>query len=187
MVGINRKELESNFNKTVRVLNRKIECVFISYQNKDKEKAKKIADYILSAGIDVYFDQYDQDLKIEYQSTQPKRVTDALCKGIDTSSHMLVIVSPTTLQSKWVPFEIGYGYDKTDLAVLTLKGIPKGSLPEYLRTSTVIRDIDDLNKKISSIKGLDGEVLLERKEISSLKNVLNPIREVMDNILLDNY
>jgi len=187
MTGINRKELESNFNETVRVFNRKIECIFISYQRKDKEKAKKIADYLIRAGLDIYFDEYDEDLKIKYQITQPKRVTDALCKGINNSSHMLVIVSLTTLESKWVPFEIGYGYDKTDLAILTLKGIPKGSLPEYLRTAKVIRDIDDLNKKISLIKGIEREVLLERKEISSWKNVLNPIREVMDNMLLDNY
>ena len=33
---------------------------------------------------------------------------------------MLVIVSPTTMKSNWVPFEIGFGYDKTELSVLTL-------------------------------------------------------------------
>lgn len=34
-------------------------CVFISHQRNDKAVAKAIADYILKAGIDVYFDEYD--------------------------------------------------------------------------------------------------------------------------------
>lgn len=34
-------------------------CVFISHQQKDKPAAKIIANYLLSCGIDVYFDEYD--------------------------------------------------------------------------------------------------------------------------------
>jgi len=36
---------------------------------------------------------------------------------------MLVVVSPNTIYSNWVPWEVGYGYDNTHLGVLTLKGI----------------------------------------------------------------
>ena len=34
-------------------------CIFISHNRKDKEAAKAIADYILKAGIHIYFDEYD--------------------------------------------------------------------------------------------------------------------------------
>lgn len=50
--------------------------MFISHQQKDKESAKKIADYLMGAGIDVYFDAYDSDLKIHHQSNNAKAVTD---------------------------------------------------------------------------------------------------------------
>ena len=39
-------------------------CVFISHQRNDKAVAKAIADYILTAGIDVYFDEYDTSIDI---------------------------------------------------------------------------------------------------------------------------
>ncbi|NHF59988.1 toll/interleukin-1 receptor domain-containing protein [Flavobacteriaceae bacterium TP-CH-4] len=165
----------------------KVKCVFISYQNKDKSDAKKVADYLIGAGIDVYFDEYDKDLKLSNQGKHPGNVTDSLCKGINNSSHMLVIVSPTTLISKWVPFEIGFGYDKTDLAVLCLKGIPRGGLPGYIRTAKVIRDIYDLNVKISNIKGVGKETLLENKMLYSHSSIENPLNNVMDKSIIMKY
>lgn len=64
---------------------------------------------------------------------------------------MLVLVSPNTLYSTWVPFEIDYGHDKTELFVLCLKGIQKGGLPGYVKTAKVIRDIYDLNNFLLEI------------------------------------
>ena len=34
-------------------------CIFISHQKRDADTAKKIADYFITSGIDVYFDEYD--------------------------------------------------------------------------------------------------------------------------------
>ena len=33
-------------------------CIFISHQKEDTESCRQIADYLLAAGIDVYFDEY---------------------------------------------------------------------------------------------------------------------------------
>lgn len=162
-----------------------VKCVFISYQKDDKYSAIKVAEYLEKSGIDVYIDIYDTDLKFSVQSNNPKAVTDLILKGINNSSHMIAIISPNTIQSKWVPFEIGYGYDKTDLAVLCLRGIAKGSLPEYTRTASIIRDIYDLNNYISRILSKDKITMIQNKLIFDENNYTNPLRNVMDSLIKD--
>lgn len=130
-----------------------IKCVFISHQKDDSYFCRKIADYLINAGIDVYFDEYDTDLRIYRQSSNPKFVVDAIKKGINSSTHMLCVFSLNTLYSKWVPWEVGYGYDKTNLSALTLKGITDSHLPEYLKTIPIIRGTKSLNDYISNIEG----------------------------------
>lgn len=65
---------------------------------------------------------------------------------------MLCVFSQNTLYSKWVPWEIGYGYDRTNLSALTLKGITDAQLPEYLKTVPIIRGTKTLNEYISNIE-----------------------------------
>lgn len=186
-MAINRFYYPTKYESRAKVLALGVKCIFISHQQKDKEAAKKIADYLLAAGIDIYFDEYDKDLKIQNQGKNPKGVTQAICNGINNSSHMLVVVSPNTLLSTWVPFEIGYGFEKTDLAVLCLKGIPKGGLPEYIRTAKIIRDIHDLNVLIANTTGKSKEILIETKMMNNYSNNLNPLASVMDSIISDQY
>lgn len=185
-MALNRFYYPYKYNTRRDFLSTNVICVFISYQQRDKEQAEKIADYIQNAGVDVYIDKYDAELKVHHQNKDPKKVTEAICRGINNSSHMLVIVSPNTVYSTWVPFEIGYGFDKTDLAVLCLKGIPKGGLPEYIRTAPVIRDFVDLNVKLGSLTARYKENLLE-KGTSSEYSSINPVYEVMDTVMGDQY
>lgn len=187
MPGKNRYYSSTKYQSRSQAVSLGIKCVFISHQKRDKDAAKKIADYLLNAGIDVYFDEYDRDLKIEHQSGNPKGVTKSICNGINNSSHMLVVVSPNTLASTWVPFEIGYGYDKTELNVLCLKGISKGALPEYVRTTPIIRDIYDLNNYISYRTGKTKESLIENKMFSAYDSIYNPLSSVMDSVINDSY
>lgn len=165
----------------------KDKCVFISYQSNDRDAAKKIADYILAGGVDVYFDQYDTDLRIFHQTQEPKLLVQALCKGINKSSHMLVVVSPTSLNSKWIPFEIGFGYDKTKVITLCLKNIPVKGLPEYIQTTPIIRDIYDLNKQLSNWSNSSQDVLSKAERIFDHENLYNPLTSVMDSLIVDSY
>lgn len=151
MAGINLAKQDLNFLTESRKLTG-IKCIFLSHQQKDKEVCSKIADYLMNANIDVYFDEYDLDLKIYRQSNRPEGVVNSIKKGINNSSHTLVVVSRNTMNSTWVPWEIGYGYDKTHLGVLTLKGITNESLPDYLKTAPLlIRGTKSLNEYLSSI------------------------------------
>jgi len=160
-----------------------ITCVFISHQQKDKNEAKKVADFLVGAGIDVYFDEYDVDLKIHHQTNNAKAVTEAIKKGINNSSHMLVMVSPNTMYSTWVPFEVGYGHDKTDLNVLCLKGIRQGHLPEYLKTSRIVRDIYDINLFVSKTTGQSEVRLMNESKIYSHNSSFHPLSSIMDVII----
>lgn len=123
-------------------------CVFISHQRADKPAAKKIADFLLSKGIDVYFDEYDQSI----DRSNPDKLTASIQRGIDFSKYMLILISPNTLYSKWVPWEVGYGYNKVEMSVLTLKGIREDQLPEYLQTTKVRRNYAALRTLIQEIK-----------------------------------
>ncbi len=178
MKGENRSKLTED-----RIFSRKnldIKCVFISHQKDDASICRKIADYLINAGIDVYFDEYDDDLKFYRQTNNPKNVVDSIKKGINKSSHMLCAFSQNTLYSKWVPWEIGYGYDRTNLSALTLKGITDAQLPEYLKTVPIIRGTKTLNEYISNIERKEeyrmfSEGLLMRNSESS-----HPLDDYLD-------
>ena len=157
-----------------------IKCVFLSHQQKDKDICRKISDYLLAADIDVYFDEDDEDLKIFRQSYRPEGVVDSIRNGINSSSHMLVVVSPNTIYSSWVPWEVGFGYDKTHLSVLTLKGIKDESLPDYLKTASIIRGTKSLNTFLSNITG-NYEYLMEQHNLIKSASTMNhPLDNYLD-------
>lgn len=146
-------------------------CIFISHQKADKDAAKKIADFLLSKGIDVYFDEYDRSI----DRSNPDKLTTSIKRGIDFSNYMLVLISPNTLSSKWVPWEVGYGYDKVELSVLTLKGIKEELLPEYLKTTKVRRNYAALQSLIQQIK----PELINESQVRMFSST-HPLFEILD-------
>ncbi len=158
--------------------------VFICFQKQDRDEAKIIADYLLSVEIPVYLGELDNELDNELDKTNinndPKAIITGIKKGINSSTHMFCILSPNSLTSKWVPFEIGYGYDVTDLAILTLKGIKNSELPDYIKTKPIIRDIYDVNKFV--IKQGKGHIL-ESKMFSEYSSIIHPLYEIMDTVI----
>lgn len=154
--------------------------VFIAHQKSDRVEAKKISDYLRSVNIEVYFDEFDKELLSALQENNPKKVVNAIKKGVKKCSHMLCLISPNTLYSKWVPFEVGYGYDRTVLATLTLKGIENKEIPDYIKAAPIIRDIYDINKLV---KSLGNKYLFESKNYSNYQSSLHPLNNVMDKII----
>lgn len=164
MAGINRA-LKHYQHLTESRSNIGIKCIFLSHQQKDKDVCRKIADYLTAADIDVYFDEDDEDLKFYRQTNRPEGVVESIRTGIKNSSHMLVVVSPNTMYSTWVPWEVGYGFDHISLGVLTLKGITNDGLPDYLKTAPIlVRGTKSLNSYLSRIAGKD-QLVMERAEL----------------------
>lgn len=151
-------------------------CVFISHQRNDKEVAKTIANYISRSGLDIYFDEYDASINRD----DPWSVVNAIKKGIQKSTHMLCILSQNALQSKWMPWEIGYGYDRLHVAGITVKEISKDALPEYLQIVPVLRGTKSLNSYIATTIGkLEGTLINEQK-IFSASMAKHPLDDVLD-------
>jgi hypothetical protein len=154
--------------------------VFISHQKLDREPCAQIAKYLIAVGIDVYFDEFDKELQVATQNNDPLGVVTAIKKGVNQSTHMLCVISPNTLNSKWVPFEVGYGYDKTQLATLTLKGIKNSELPDYIKIAPIIRDIYDINKFIEKY---GNKYLFETRKFSDYSSYSHPLINIMDSII----
>lgn len=178
MAGINRA-LKLNESQAGINLSASVKCVFISHHKSDMEYCKKVAAYIMKAGVDVYLDEYDYDLKHQVQTSNPVGVVRCIKKGINNSSHMLCVISPDTINSKWVPWEIGYGYDKTDIGALTLKGITAAHLPDYIKTVPVIRGTKSLNTYLAGIIGYSQSAL---ESVGYIKDHSEPIHS-LDNVL----
>ncbi len=179
MAGINRAH---SLNESKARINLSLgkECVFISHHKSDLDDCIKIADYLMRANIDVYLDEYDYDLKEQVQRQNPKGVVKCIRKGINNSTHMLCVLSSQTIYSKWVPWEIGYGYDKTDLGAITLKGIADSSLPDYLKTVKLIRGTKSLNKYISDIVGYSEGYLKMYNRIDEHTKQIHYLDSVLD-------
>lgn len=181
MIGINRKNISEQSASYRKQLDFK--CVFISHQKADATICKHIADYLIKAGIDVYFDEYDLDLKEFYQNNNPQGVVNSIKKGIKQSTHMLCVISQNTLNSKWVPWEIGYGYDKTQVAALTLKGIQDYQLPDYLKTVTLLRGTRTLNDYISNLVGEYKTKMFTSNRLVNESSYYHPLDNCLDRNL----
>lgn len=178
MAGLNRAlSLDESLIKS-HIAN-KVKCVFISHQKDDSEKCRLIARYIMNANIDVYFDEHDNDLKNYRQTNNPEGVVNSIKAGINKSSHMLCVISPNTIYSRWGPWEIGYGYENTIIGALTLKGINQTDLPDYLKTVHLLRGTKSLNEFIVELTGLTQFIL----EIRNFSESYSKPNHSLDNVL----
>ncbi len=145
-------------------------CIFISHQKQDRDIAEKIAVFLMDNGIDVYFDEMDPNAVKAGENNDNKGIVEAITKGIKKSTNMLCIISKNTQHSKWVPFEIGYGYEKKPF-VLLMGGVKVSDLPEYLQIATilpVISEIVDFENHLVKLEVTGGSRMINEQIISDL-------------------
>lgn len=125
-------------------------CVFISHKKEDAEFARNLSNYVMDKGINVYFDENDPILTKEHKS--PDEVVSAIKKGLEKSTHMIIVLSKMTLESNWVPWEVGFASAKDkEYRLLRLSDV-YGDIPEFYKIAQILNDYDDLDKYLSSIK-----------------------------------
>jgi hypothetical protein len=191
--GINKavSETENVSKKAVWLLESvpewQLPCVFMSYQRADERYATRVAEYITSKGINVFFDLKDSSLKFYNQTNKPKEVTNSIKKGIEESDYMIVIVSLTTMNSVWVPFEVGYAYEnmaEDKMVCLRHKDIVRSTLPHYLRTKQILEGFSELAEYLKWIREqckFVYESLEERHVVKTFsESVSNPLSEFLD-------
>lgn len=153
MIGENRalKTYKQIYN-SYSVSSKNKPCIFISHRSLDKDMVIKIGNYIMKAGIDIYLDIYDQNLQRADEAGDDRAITLYIQKGIEESSHIMCLLSPQTVGSWWVPYEIGFG-EKADkkISSLKLKSLSDNSIPSYIKVRKCLRNIRDLNNYLEEI------------------------------------
>ena len=124
--------------------------VFISHKKEDADFARHLSDYVMERGINVYFDENDPILAKEHKS--PDEVVNAIKKGLEKSTHMIIVLSKKTLESNWVPWEVGFASAKDkEYRLLRLNDV-LGEVPEFYKVAKILNDYEDLNNYLASMK-----------------------------------
>ena len=152
MAGINRALQE---NRVLAKSNESVStpCIFLSHISIDKSVAVAIGNYITrQGGIDIYLDINDQGLQDAANAGDAVRVTQFIERGVLHSTHIMCLVSASTVKSWWVPYELGFGKRSgKPLSTLKLKG--EVTLPAYLEVSEIIKGTKGLNAYLTAIRG----------------------------------
>jgi hypothetical protein len=127
-------------------------CIFLSHISVDKASATAVGNYITSRGdIDIYLDVNDVDLQDAVSKGNPAGITRFIERGLSKSSHIMCLVSASTVSSWWVPYELGFAKNAgKQLSTLKLKGeVP---LPAFLEIGDVIRGTKSLNDYLTRVR-----------------------------------
>ena len=149
--------------------------IFISHKKEDSYKAKEVYRYITKKWqFDAYLDEFDPHIS-------KHNVVDRIISNLRSATHLLVLFSEHTIQSMWVPFELGVSYEKEQgIGVLIW---PDGvnidyKLPEYLDEFPKLNCnkksyndkcyTNDLYKYLNTIKNYPNkQILMESMEYES--------------------
>ena len=144
-------------------------CVFISYSQQvagERVLAERIQKDLASRGVEAFRDESSIDPGTEWGQEIQRRLED-------WATHVLVIVSPTSMKSKWVQHEleaIHARYQNGTLTVLWLHPNRDTGLPEehWLRQVQRVR-----------VRGRDPAYVTEREWCGAIASALLP--EVEDS------
>jgi nucleoside 2-deoxyribosyltransferase len=153
--------------------------VFVSYSHVDKAVARQICQVLDECGIDYFRDEKS----IDWGGSIPAEVRAGLA-GCDV---VVVVVSPASLKSGWVHFEIGHAsaLDKPILPYLTH---PSLDLPAYIRDLRYTSDVESAKKYFESQPKRATRVVYEPENARLLKAIeraRNEMPELMDEIIYD--
>ena len=151
-------------------------CVFISHKKEDADFARNLSDYVMGRGINVYFDENDPILAKEHKS--PDEVVNAIKVGLEKSTHMIIVLSKNTLESNWVPWEVGFASAKDkEYRLLRLNDV-YGDIPEFYKVAKILNDYDDLDKYLASMKTTQNNSRISNDEILRSKQLLKRLDEL---------
>lgn len=129
--------------------------IFISYSRVDNSYADEVEKVLKDNGVQYFFDRKD----INWGD----RIDTKIEEGIKSSDAILVLISPASLKSDWVPYEIGFAKG-AGLQVLPYLVHPSVDIPGYLANKLYLRDMGELKKFISYKKVAD---ILEKDTLFS--------------------
>lgn len=145
--------------------------VFISYCHIDSELADCLARHMRRNRVDVFLDK---------KSIEPgQAITKEVRKALVECVAMIVVVSPASLQSQWVPYEIGHAMGANAMGdkkrIVPLFTHPSLTPPQYLGDLRRVYSVDEVVQYFKSdewrIHCEDAE--LQRKtDLRTLRNTI---------------
>lgn len=140
-----KKPLKSSniFSEKVNKVTEKKLYVFISYSHEDSSIALNISDILSSKGIEHFHDSKD----IRWGS----KITDSVESALRKSTHQIIVLSPASIKSGWVNYEVGYadGAEKVLLPYLTH---PSLEVPGYLSNRLHVSNISEIKEYFAKDK-----------------------------------
>lgn len=115
--------------------------VFVSYSHKDSKTATAITRVLDSLDVSYFLDRKTMKLG--------QVIDDEVRVALHNCAVVLVVISPASLESEWVPYEIGHAVALRKV-VLPFKTHPSLRLPDYLSKvvySTTIGEVRDYFSK----------------------------------------
>ena len=110
--------------------------VFISYSHIDGDFVQRLTTLLENKKIPYFLDKKDIDWG--------DSILDEVMKGLDNATHLIVVISPASLKSFWVPYEIGLARAK-GLKILPLLTHPSLDLPGFISHLSYKVFLDDLD------------------------------------------
>lgn len=161
--------------------------VFISYAHEDSALVDQLCNRLSTAGL-----KFFRDTK---NISWGGRISSDVQRALELAGGVVVVVSPASVKSQWVPYEVGYAtaLRKPILPFLTHPSI---DLPGYLADLRFITDLDQIETFIgqvsttgqATIVGVPGEVsdaaraaALLSKVAPQMADLLSEIREDLRN------
>jgi hypothetical protein len=109
--------------------------IFISYSRIDSTTADQLVDALEELGIDVF-----RDIKnIEWGQSIPAKVME----GLEGAAAIIVILSPGSLKSQWVSYEIGFA-TASQKRILPFLTHPALDVPEFISDLIYLTKINDV-------------------------------------------
>ena len=149
--------------------------VFISYSHSDSIIAQSISNVLSDMGIDCFLDEKN----IGWGDDITEKVKD----GLKTCSAVIVILSPGSVKSQWVPFEVGQAtaLGKKILPFLTH---PALDVPPFLKHLNHKNDLEDVCAFFRDVFAVQPAV-----ESGPLKKITPKIRDAIrterNNIVIE--
>lgn len=134
--------------------------VFISHKKEDSNLALQLKKAFDNFGVSAYLDVLDNSINFG-----GKHLTDHIKNQLNQCTDIIVVMSEKTIQSWWVPFEIGMAAQK-DMPTATFLS-SNVCLPDYLTYWPRLKRINDVSTYITVRKKYDKKPILESRQISS--------------------
>lgn len=117
--------------------------VFVSYSHVDSIVANQIADVLTRAAVDYFRDVKDMDWG--------DRIETGVQTALEDANALLVVVSPASLKSAWVPYEIGY-FSALKRRILPFLVHPSLDVPTYLSALKHASSIEEVERYFIRLK-----------------------------------